>query len=128
MCKSHLLTALRLVSRTGSNGNEGLGMFSLCLDWNYVGSGGGSLGALFTPLTTQVSQYIGECLLDLERQRTASLTPFSTGVALCIIIFCGMYATNAWNSGNFPFLSQQLFFENGEKKLLLPPTACSGHG
>lgn len=59
----------------GSNGNEGLGMFSLCLDWNYVGSGGGSLGALFTPFTTQVSQYIG--------------------VALCIMIFCGMYATNA---------------------------------
>ncbi|TKA53580.1 hypothetical protein B0A53_03871 [Rhodotorula sp. CCFEE 5036] len=77
----------------GSNGNEGLGMFSLCLDWNYVGSGGGSLGALFTPLTTQVSQYIG--------------------VALCIMIFCGMYATNAWNSAQFPFLSQQLFFANG---------------
>jgi hypothetical protein len=33
----------------GSNGNEGLGLFSICLDWAYVGSGGGSLGALFTP-------------------------------------------------------------------------------
>ncbi|BGP54983.1 hypothetical protein JCM8202v2_002571 [Rhodotorula sphaerocarpa] len=77
----------------GSNGNEGLGMFALCLDWNYVGSGGGSLGALFTPFTTQVSQYIG--------------------VALCIIIFCAMYTTNAWNAANFPFLSQQLFYENG---------------
>jgi len=43
----------------GSNGNEGLGMFSICLDWAYIGSGGGSLGALFTPFTTQVSQYIG---------------------------------------------------------------------
>ncbi|BGP34717.1 hypothetical protein JCM10296v2_006539 [Rhodotorula toruloides] len=79
----------------GSNGNEGLGMFSLCLDWNYVGSGGGSLGALFTPFTTQVSQYIG--------------------VALCIIIFCGMYATNAWNASVFPFLSQDLFFANGSQ-------------
>jgi hypothetical protein len=88
-------------------------MFSLCLDWNYVGSGGGSLGALFTPLTTQVSQYIGECLIDHLHEWTASLTPFPTGVALCIMIFCGMYATNAWNSAQFPFLSQQLFFANG---------------
>jgi hypothetical protein len=54
----------------GSNGNEGLGMFSLCLDWNYTGSGGGSLGALFTPFSTQVSQY--------------------AGVALCCILFCSM--------------------------------------
>ncbi|BGP34736.1 hypothetical protein JCM10296v2_006558 [Rhodotorula toruloides] len=70
-------------------------MFALCLDWNYVGSGGGSLGALFTPFTTQVSQYIG--------------------VALCVIIFCGMYATNAWNASVFPFLSQDLFFANGSQ-------------
>ncbi|GJN93053.1 hypothetical protein Rhopal_006098-T1 [Rhodotorula paludigena] len=77
----------------GSNGNEGLGMFSLCFDWNYLGSGGGSLGALFTPFTTQVSQYIG--------------------VALCCIIFCAMYATNAWNAAQFPFLSQALFYPNG---------------
>ncbi|GAA6063037.1 hypothetical protein JCM10212_001016 [Sporobolomyces blumeae] len=79
----------------GSNGNEGLGMFSLCLDWAYIGSGGGSLGALFTPFTTQVSQYIG--------------------VALCCMIFCGMYATNAWNAAQFPFLSQDLFYENGSQ-------------
>ncbi|GAA5902251.1 hypothetical protein JCM8208_007240 [Rhodotorula glutinis] len=77
----------------GSNGNEGLGLFSLCFDWNYVGSGGGSLGALFTPITTQVSQYIG--------------------VALCIILFCSMYVTNTWNAQAFPFLSQQLFYKNG---------------
>lgn len=30
----------------GANGNEGLGVLSLCFDWNYIGSGGGSLGAL----------------------------------------------------------------------------------
>ncbi|GAA5965378.1 hypothetical protein JCM8115_002013 [Rhodotorula mucilaginosa] len=77
----------------GSNGNEGLGLFSICLDWNYVGSGGGSLGALFTPITTQISQYLG--------------------ILLCIIIFCAMYAANTWNAAHFPFLSQQLFYENG---------------
>ncbi|KAK4052813.1 hypothetical protein OIV83_002100 [Microbotryomycetes sp. JL201] len=77
----------------GSNGNEGLGMFSLCLDWNYVGSGGGSLGALFTPFNTQISQYCG--------------------VLLCIIVFLASYKTNVWNAQNFPFLSQDLFYENG---------------
>ncbi|BGP19367.1 hypothetical protein JCM10213v2_007456 [Rhodosporidiobolus nylandii] len=79
----------------GSNGNEGLGMFSLCLDWNYVGSGGGSLGALFTPFTTQLSQY--------------------AGVGLCCILFTSMYATNAWNAARFPFLSQDLFYKNGSQ-------------
>ncbi|GAA5887704.1 hypothetical protein JCM6882_001503 [Rhodosporidiobolus microsporus] len=77
----------------GSNGNEGLGMFSICLDWNYVGSGGGSLGALFSPLSTQISQYIG--------------------IGLCCIIFTGMYHTNAWRAQSFPFLSQSLFYANG---------------
>ncbi|KAF8801788.1 peptide transporter MTD1 [Phlegmacium glaucopus] len=77
----------------GAAGNEGLGVFALCLDWNYVGSGGGSLGALFTPLSTQLSLYFG--------------------VMLCIILFCAAYATNIWHAQNFPFLSQALFFENG---------------
>ncbi|SGY63559.1 BQ5605_C007g04806 [Microbotryum silenes-dioicae] len=77
----------------GSNGNEGLGMFSICLDWNYIGSGGGSLGALFTPFSTQVSQY--------------------AGVGLCCILFCACYVNNVWNAQSFPFLSQQLFYENG---------------
>ncbi|GAA6061462.1 hypothetical protein JCM10212_005665 [Sporobolomyces blumeae] len=79
----------------GSNGDEGLGMFALCLDWNYVGSGGGSLGALFTPFTTQVSQYIG--------------------IGLCCIIFCAVYATDHWRAQSFPFLSQDLFYANGSQ-------------
>ncbi|GAA5917230.1 hypothetical protein JCM5296_002400 [Sporobolomyces johnsonii] len=88
----------------GSNGNEGLGMFALCFDWNYVGSGGGSLGALFTPFTTQVSQFMG--------------------VGLCCILSCTMYYTNAWKAQNFPFLSQELFYENGttyDQTLILNP-------
>ena len=43
----------------GAAGNEGLGLFSLCFDWAYVGSGGGSIGSLFTPLSTQLSLYAG---------------------------------------------------------------------
>lgn len=43
----------------GAAGNEGLGMFAISLDWAYVGSGGGTIGSLFTPLSTQLSLYAG---------------------------------------------------------------------
>ncbi|KIM37745.1 hypothetical protein M413DRAFT_254678 [Hebeloma cylindrosporum] len=79
----------------GAAGNEGLGMFALSLDWNYVGSGGGSLGALFTPLSTQLSLYCG--------------------TLMCIIAFCVAYHQNAWHGQNFPFLSQSLFNFNGTR-------------
>ncbi|KAJ7484920.1 peptide transporter MTD1 [Mycena galericulata] len=74
----------------GAAGNEGLGVFAFCFDWNYVG---GSLGALFTPLSTQLSLYFG--------------------TLICIIAFCALYANNVWNGQNFPWLSQELFYENG---------------
>ncbi|KAL1711071.1 OPT oligopeptide transporter protein-domain-containing protein [Schizophyllum commune] len=78
----------------GAAGNEGLGLFSLCFDWQYVGSGGSAYGALFQPIQTQLSSYVG--------------------LALCIIIFCACYANNVWNAQRFPFLSQLLFNETGD--------------
>ncbi|KAI5117568.1 hypothetical protein M0805_009646 [Coniferiporia weirii] len=77
----------------GAAGNEGLGMFAFCFDWNYVGSGGGSMGALFTPISTQLSLYFG--------------------TMICIIAFCAVYNRNIWNGQNFPWLSQELFNLNG---------------
>ncbi|KAF9557282.1 OPT oligopeptide transporter [Agrocybe pediades] len=77
----------------GAAGNEGLGVFSICFDWAYVGAGGGSIGSLFTPLSTQLSLY--------------------GGTAVCIIAFCACYARNTWNTQNFPFLTQLLYYENG---------------
>ncbi|KAJ7361567.1 OPT oligopeptide transporter [Mycena albidolilacea] len=77
----------------GAAGNEGLGLFSICLDWNYIGSGGSAYGALFQPLSTQLSLY--------------------TGVLICILSFSAAYSMNVWNAQNFPFLSQILFYENG---------------
>ncbi|KAF8890828.1 peptide transporter MTD1 [Gymnopilus junonius] len=71
----------------GAAGNEGLGMFALCFDWNYVGSGGGSL-VLFSRLCRP---------------------SFSV---LCIA-FCACFAANTWSGQTFPFLSQALFYENG---------------
>ena len=46
----------------GAAGNEGLGLFSLCFDWQYVGSGGSAYGALFQPIQTQLSSYVGLAL------------------------------------------------------------------
>ncbi|KAI0762192.1 OPT oligopeptide transporter protein-domain-containing protein [Trametes elegans] len=77
----------------GAAGNEGLGLFALSLDWNYVGAGGSSIGSLFTPLSTQLSLY--------------------AGVIVCIVSFCACYAKNVWHAQNMPFLSQLLFYENG---------------
>ncbi|KAF8148520.1 OPT oligopeptide transporter protein-domain-containing protein [Mycena galopus ATCC 62051] len=83
---------------SGAAGNEGLGLFALCLNWNYVDHDQhdpqcSSLGALFTPLSTQLSLYFG--------------------VLICIIAFCALYANNVWHGQNFPWLSQELFYENG---------------
>ncbi|KAJ7899268.1 OPT oligopeptide transporter [Mycena olivaceomarginata] len=77
----------------GAAGNEGLGAFSLCFDWAYVGAGGGSIGSMFTPLATQLSLY--------------------AGCAVCMIAFCACYSLNTWNTQNFPFLTQLLYYENG---------------
>ncbi|KAF7351730.1 Oligopeptide transporter 3 [Mycena sanguinolenta] len=88
----------------GAAGNEGLGLFALCLDWNYVGSAGGSLGALFTPLSTQLSLYFGTLIC---MQVHAPIIPSS------IIGYCALYANNVWHGQNFPWLSQELFYENG---------------
>ncbi|KJA26691.1 hypothetical protein HYPSUDRAFT_132645 [Hypholoma sublateritium FD-334 SS-4] len=79
----------------GAAGNEGLGMFALCFDWNYVGSGGGSMGALFTPLSTQLTLYCG--------------------VVICMVSFCVSYHYNVWSGQNFPFLSQSLFNFDGTR-------------
>ncbi|KAJ3887170.1 OPT oligopeptide transporter [Lentinula edodes] len=77
----------------GANNNEGLGALALCFDWVYVGSGGGTIGAMFTPLSTMLSLY--------------------AGCAVCMIAFCACYAMNTWDTQNFPFLSQLLYYKNG---------------
>ncbi|KAI0058136.1 OPT oligopeptide transporter [Artomyces pyxidatus] len=80
----------------GSNGNEDLGLLSICLDWQYI-SGDGS--PLATPLRWQV--------------HFASPMRRFIGNILCIIVIVIVYYKNIWGSRNFPFLSQELFYENG---------------
>lgn len=68
----------------GSNGNEGLGLLSLCLDWQYIGG-----ACMWLPLQTLTNNLVGNCL--------------------CIICFMAVYYSNIWRSMDFPFLSQLLF-------------------
>jgi len=74
----------------GSNGNEGLGILSLCLDWQYISGG---INPMAIPLKAQFSNFIG--------------------YLLCIVVFVGVYYGNIWQSKTLPFLSQELFYPNG---------------
>ncbi|KAF9246168.1 OPT oligopeptide transporter [Melanogaster broomeanus] len=74
----------------GSNGNEGLGLLSIGLDWQYISIG---INPMVIPLKAQFSSFIG--------------------YILCMVVFVGVFYNNIWKAQNFPFLSQLLFYENG---------------
>ncbi|KAJ6507971.1 OPT oligopeptide transporter protein-domain-containing protein [Mycena vitilis] len=73
----------------GSNGNEGLGLLSLCFDWQYISDN----NPMTIPLKAQFSSFVGNIL--------------------CIVVFVAVYYSNIWNAKSFPFLSQELFYANG---------------
>ncbi|GJJ13987.1 hypothetical protein Clacol_008244 [Clathrus columnatus] len=72
----------------GAEGNEGMGLLGFGLDWANITS-----APFYQPLVTQISVYVGW--------------------ALNYLILPLVFAGNAWHSKNFPFISQNLFFENG---------------
>ncbi|KAF7312525.1 OPT oligopeptide transporter [Mycena indigotica] len=90
----------------GSNGNEGLGLLSICFDWQYISAG---YNPMAIPLKAQFSNFIG--------------------YVLCMVVFVAVYYNNIWNAKTFPFvnlfhsgveviteyfqLSQELFYANG---------------
>ncbi|KAG2144821.1 OPT oligopeptide transporter protein-domain-containing protein [Suillus cothurnatus] len=74
----------------GSNGNEGLGLLSICFDWQYISGG---TNPVAVPLKAQLSSFIG--------------------YIICMIVFVVVFYNNIWESQNFPFLAQLLFYENG---------------
>ncbi|KAI0925229.1 hypothetical protein AcW2_005905 [Taiwanofungus camphoratus] len=83
----------------GAEGNEGMGLLGFGLDWANITS-----APFYQPLTTQISTYIGW--------------------ALNYIILPAVFTRNVWHSKNFPFISQNLFFENGtiyDQSLILTP-------
>ncbi|KAG1827141.1 OPT oligopeptide transporter protein-domain-containing protein [Suillus subaureus] len=75
----------------GSNGNEGLGLLSICFDWQYISSNAGNPMAI--PLSAQLSSFIG--------------------YIICMVVFVAIFYNNIWESQDFPFLAQLLFYENG---------------
>ncbi|KAG6096698.1 hypothetical protein E4U30_001293 [Claviceps sp. LM220 group G6] len=73
----------------GSTNNEGLGLFSLSLDWQYITSIQTSL-----PLKFQVHEAIG--------------------FLICFIAMLGIYYTNAWDAKSLPFMSTRLWTAGGK--------------
>ncbi|PYH75125.1 OPT family oligopeptide transporter [Aspergillus vadensis CBS 113365] len=72
----------------GATTNEGMGLFSLSFDWQYITSFQTSL-----PLKLQLHQDIG--------------------IAFCFIIMVAIYYGNGWNARSLPFMSTELLMANG---------------
>lgn len=73
----------------GTNNNEGLGFFSFCFDWNYIAS-------TANPMV----------------QPPVAIANNIVGYILCIVVFMGVYYSNIWDAKNFPFMSQDLFYQD----------------
>ncbi|KAL2196920.1 peptide transporter [Corynascus similis CBS 632.67] len=72
----------------GSLNNEGLGLFSLSLDWQYLTSFNTSL-----PLPLQAH--------------------VAVGYLVCFAAMLGIYYTNAWDAKSYPFMSTRLQSQDG---------------
>ena len=70
----------------GTNGNEGLGLLSICFDWQYISGG---VNPFAIPLQAQFSNFLG--------------------YLLCMVVFCGVFYKNIWQSRNFPFVSAAIY-------------------
>ncbi|KAF9870610.1 hypothetical protein CkaCkLH20_11916 [Colletotrichum karsti] len=76
----------------GSNGNEGLGLLSLGLDWQFITS-----KPMWYPLETLMNNL--------------------AGYIIGICLFVGVYFGNVWRAMDFPFLSQLLFSRSSNTTL-----------
>ncbi|KAH6874904.1 OPT oligopeptide transporter [Thelonectria olida] len=74
----------------GATNNEGLGLFSLSFDWQYITSFQTSL-----PLSLQVHSAVG--------------------YFICYLAMLGIYYNNVWGAKSLPFMSTRLQAENGTK-------------
>ncbi|ESK88505.1 peptide transporter mtd1 [Moniliophthora roreri MCA 2997] len=74
----------------GAEGNEGLGLLSISLDWQYIGSMYMSL-----PLIQQANSWVG--------------------YFICYIAVLAIYYSDTWNSRAFPMLSTSIFNSNGTR-------------
>ncbi|KAH9833309.1 OPT oligopeptide transporter [Rhodofomes roseus] len=72
----------------GASSNEGMGILSICLDWNIISS-----LCFWAPLSYQLN-------IDI-------------GISLAYIMMSAIYYGNLWSSLSFPFMSQSLYTANG---------------
>lgn len=72
----------------GGRNNEGLGLLSICLNWQYI-----TLQHVAYPLILQANSWIG--------------------YGLCYIVLSVIYYFNTWDSKRFPLLSTSMFYSNG---------------
>ncbi|KAJ5822830.1 Oligopeptide transporter OPT superfamily [Penicillium robsamsonii] len=72
----------------GATNNQGIGLFTLSFDWQYLTSFQTSL-----PLKLQIHQALG--------------------IATCFIAMMGIYYGNAWNAKSLPFMSTRMLMSNG---------------
>ncbi|SAM83180.1 related to peptide transporter Mtd1 [Ustilago bromivora] len=74
----------------GAQSNEGLGLFSLSFDWQYITS-----LQLSLPLVQQANSWIG--------------------YAVCCVAMATVYYCNIWDARKFPFMSTSIFDDRGGK-------------
>jgi hypothetical protein len=74
----------------GATNNEGLGLFTLSFDWQYITSFQSSL-----PLKLQLHQTLG--------------------FGVCFIVMLAIYYSNAWDSKSLPFMSTRLLTQEGKR-------------
>lgn len=74
----------------GAEGNEGLGLLSISLDWQYITS-----TFMSYPLIQQANSWVG--------------------LAICYIAMAAIYYSNVWESLKFPLLSTSIFAEDGSR-------------
>ncbi|KAF9466638.1 OPT oligopeptide transporter protein-domain-containing protein [Collybia nuda] len=92
----------------GSNGNEGLGLLSICFDWQYISGGAQCPPFFFEFVVLTLNRGYNPMAIPLKAQFSNFI-----GYILCIVVFLAVYYKNIWESRSFPFLSQTLFYENG---------------
>lgn len=81
----------------GSMANEGLGLFSISLDWQMIAGG---KNPLWVPLQTIVNEF--------------------SGYILSIFLYVGIYYGNVWEAKRFPFLSPMLFDSKSTSHKYIP--------
>ncbi|CAG8214265.1 unnamed protein product [Penicillium olsonii] len=73
----------------GATANEGLGFFSLCFDWQYLG-----MGTLALPLKLQLHSTVG--------------------LGICCLVMIAIYYGNVWDALSQPFMSPILRTDSGK--------------